>query len=89
NGTGNDDINNLFGNALNNTLDGKGGADIIAGGEGADNLIGGTGNDTYYVDVAGDSITEAVNEGSDIVYLIFGLGMISMGIIIIILNSIL
>ena len=30
-------------------------------------MIGGTGNDTYVVDVAGDVVTEAVNEGTDTV----------------------
>ncbi|MBW9056738.1 protease, partial [Rhizobium mesosinicum] len=34
---------------------------------GADTLIGGAGNDTYIVDVAGDVVTEAANEGTDLV----------------------
>ena len=58
NGTGNTLSNVLRGNTGNNTLD---------GGSGTDTLIGGAGNDTYVVDVAGDTITELPNEGTDLV----------------------
>jgi len=54
-GDGND---NLYGNDNNDTLDGGPGADMLDGGRGVDALIGGSGNDTYYVDDAGDIITE-------------------------------
>jgi Ca2+-binding RTX toxin-like protein len=48
--TGNAGVNTLSGGSGNDTLDGLGGADI---------MIGGDGNDSFYVDTAGDTITEA------------------------------
>jgi len=53
--TGND---NLYGDAGNDTL--NGGADV-------DNLYGGAGNDTYVVDHPSDSVTESLDEGTDLV----------------------
>jgi Ca2+-binding RTX toxin-like protein len=58
-GTGNADANIMNGNDKNNTLNGKGGADKMSGG---------LGHDIYYVDVAGDVVTEALNAGTDSVY---------------------
>jgi predicted extracellular nuclease/2',3'-cyclic-nucleotide 2'-phosphodiesterase (5'-nucleotidase family)/Ca2+-binding RTX toxin-like protein len=58
NGTGNDLNNIIIGNSGNNILD---------GGMGADSLSGGLGNDTYIVDNLGDSITESLNQGNDLV----------------------
>jgi len=63
--TGNDLANSLIGNAAANTLSGGAGNDTLDGLGGADKLSGGTGNDLYYVDNSGDSVTEALNEGTD------------------------
>ena len=49
---------NLKGNALDNTLNGNGGNNILNGGAGADDMSGGAGNDHYFVDNAGDVITD-------------------------------
>jgi len=53
------------GNALNNTLTGNGGNNILNGMTGADVMIGGLGDDIYYVEDAGDTVTEAFNAGYD------------------------
>ncbi|WP_457330197.1 calcium-binding protein [Rhizobacter sp. P5_C2] len=55
-GTGSTTANTLVGNVGNNVLDGKGGVDT---------MIGGLGNDSYFVDVAGETITELFGEGTD------------------------
>ena len=57
NATGSSANNTLIGNASNNILDGQGGTDI---------MTGGAGNDTYFTD-GGDTITEALNGGTDTV----------------------
>jgi Ca2+-binding RTX toxin-like protein len=51
----NDSIN---GNAQANSLEGLGGNDTLNGQAGIDTMIGGDGSDTYYVDTAGDVVTE-------------------------------
>jgi serralysin len=67
-----------IGNSLNNSISGAAGfADVLVGGGGndqlrgqsgpANELIGGTGDDTYFVAVAGDTIVEFANEGTDTV----------------------
>ena len=58
NGTGDADNNVITGNTGNNVLD---------GGTGIDSLVGGLGNDTYIVDTSTDTITEAVDAGTDTV----------------------
>jgi len=65
--SGNDGSDVLYGDADNDILNGGAGADILIGGTGADAMTGGTGNDTYYVDNAGDTVTELGNGGTDIV----------------------
>jgi Ca2+-binding RTX toxin-like protein len=56
--TGGAAADHLYGDAGNDILDGKGGADI---------MVGGTGDDSYYVDNAGDIVTELAGEGFDTV----------------------
>ncbi|MEF8756312.1 MAG: Ig-like domain-containing protein [Accumulibacter sp.] len=53
---GNDFLN---GGAGNDTLDGGAGNDRLWGGSGADSLVGGDGSDLYYLDDAGDSVSES------------------------------
>ncbi|SDG35454.1 MULTISPECIES: hypothetical protein [unclassified Duganella] len=52
-------------------LEGTSGNDIINGGTGKDTMSGGAGDDTYVVDVAGDVIVEADDEGADLVQVAF------------------
>lgn len=63
-GAGNDTLN---GQAGNDTLNGGAGNDTLNGGTGNDTMVGGLGDDTYVVDSATDVVTEAANEGTDLV----------------------
>ncbi|KQT01635.1 hypothetical protein ASG42_26875 [Rhizobium sp. Leaf391] len=60
------DINGT-GNALNNTLVGTSGINVLDGQGGADTMAGGLSDDLYYVDDAGDVVTELINQGNDTV----------------------
>ncbi|MEN9897666.1 MAG: hypothetical protein RLZZ66_1315 [Pseudomonadota bacterium] len=66
-GTGNSSDNVIVGNNGNNSLIGLNGDDTLDGGAGNDTLMGALGNDTYVVDSAFDTLTENVNEGTDLV----------------------
>jgi Ca2+-binding RTX toxin-like protein len=59
---GNDTIT---GATSNDVLNGGGGNDILNGAGGADTMSGGLGDDSYYVDDAGDVVSELSNQGGD------------------------
>jgi Ca2+-binding RTX toxin-like protein len=74
---GDDGVNVLSGGDGNDQLKGFGGADTLNGGNGNDSLNGGTGADqmnggegadTFYVDNAGDTISDASSGTFDVVY---------------------
>jgi Ca2+-binding RTX toxin-like protein len=58
---------NGTGNTANNVLTGNTGNNILDGSTGTDTMLGGLGDDTYYVDVAGDVVTELASQGLDTV----------------------
>ncbi len=58
--------NTLTGTAGNDKFDGLAGNDIINGMAGADTMKGGLGNDTYFVDNAGDVVTETSTLASEV-----------------------
>lgn len=51
-------VENLQGSQYNDTLSGDSGNNVLDGSLGADNLRGGAGDDSYFVDVAGDVVSE-------------------------------
>jgi Ca2+-binding RTX toxin-like protein len=59
---GNDSLSGGIGS---DTLFGGEGNDTLNGSAGDDSMTGGLGNDSYYVDSAGDIVTEAIDEGTD------------------------
>ncbi|MEE1610834.1 hypothetical protein [Microvirga sp. CF3016] len=61
------DQDSLFGHGGDDSLIGGNGLDYLDGGAGADQLVGGAGDDTYVVDDKDDAVTEAANQGSDLV----------------------
>lgn len=63
-GAGNDTLSGLAGN---DTLNGGAGNDTLNGGAGNDTMVGGTGDDSYVVDSTSDVVTEAANEGTDLI----------------------
>jgi trimeric autotransporter adhesin len=57
----------ILAGAVDNRIDGRGGADTLDGGAGADTLAGGAGNDVYIVDNTGDLVIEEAAGGADLI----------------------
>ena len=70
-GTGNTLNNTILGNGASNVLTGGAGNDTLDGDAGfginQDTMVGGIGDDKYYVNFAGDVVTENASEGGDTV----------------------
>ncbi|MGH6614208.1 beta strand repeat-containing protein [Sphingomonas sp.] len=65
---GGDGSDILYGGNGDDVILGGAGIDTLDGGIGADNMAGGADGDFYYVDNAGDSVSEDANAGRDLVY---------------------
>jgi Ca2+-binding RTX toxin-like protein len=78
--TGNTGNNLLFGLAGNDTLSGGAGNDVLDGGTGADSLVGGLGDDRFLFDNAGDSATEAADEGNDTIVSSVSIGTLAANV---------
>ncbi|WP_374563902.1 calcium-binding protein [Ideonella sp.] len=74
--TGNDGNNRLTGNKGVNKLVGAGGNDTLDGGLANDVLDGGLGDDTYVLDTVNDTVTEAVNAGTDTLSVAFSISLL-------------
>jgi Ca2+-binding RTX toxin-like protein len=70
-------VENLTGSAFDDTLTGNNVANLLIGGlgndllngrGGLDTMVGANGNDRYYVDAAGDIVTETAGQGTDRIY---------------------
>ncbi|ESQ73920.1 M10 family metallopeptidase C-terminal domain-containing protein [Asticcacaulis sp. AC402] len=59
---------NATGNGNGNTLNGNSGNNALDGAAGSDTMLGGLGDDSYYVNVAGDVVTELAAEGNDTIF---------------------